>query len=63
MVEPTHFDVTYVINPHMEGKVGTVDKAKCMDQWWMVSDARNYTVTPTMSTYSTPRSHIIGQCP
>ncbi|CAG0917490.1 unnamed protein product [Notodromas monacha] len=33
MVTPEHFDVTYVINPHMDGKIGTVDKAKCIDQW------------------------------
>ncbi len=33
MVRPTHFSVDYVINPHMAGNVGTVDKEKAMQQW------------------------------
>ena len=33
MVSPEHYDVLYVINPHMEGKVGTVDKERAKEQW------------------------------
>ena len=33
MVQPEHYDVVYVINPHMEGMVGTVDKKKAKKQW------------------------------
>jgi N-dimethylarginine dimethylaminohydrolase len=33
MVDPEHFDVLYVINPHMEGHIGGVDIAKARDQW------------------------------
>jgi N-dimethylarginine dimethylaminohydrolase len=33
VVTPKYFDVQYVINPHMEGKVGTVDFAKAACQW------------------------------
>ncbi len=32
-VTPDHFDVQYVINPHMEGNVGTVDFEKAREQW------------------------------
>jgi N-dimethylarginine dimethylaminohydrolase len=33
MARPTHFAVEYVINPHMEGNVGTVDQALALEQW------------------------------
>lgn len=33
MTTPDHFDVTYVINPHMEGNVGAVDRARATLQW------------------------------
>lgn len=33
MARPDHFDVTYVINPWMEGNVGKVDHALAMAQW------------------------------
>lgn len=33
MVDPTFFDVTYVINPHMEGHIGNIDKPKALAQW------------------------------
>ena len=33
LVRPTFYDVLYEINPHMKGKVGTVDKPKAMSQW------------------------------
>ncbi len=39
MVKPTYFSVDYVINPHMEGNVGNVDKEKAMQQWEQVRDA------------------------
>lgn len=33
MVKPTHFDVKYVINPHMRGKIGDVDKIQAQNEW------------------------------
>ncbi|MEZ4236669.1 MAG: arginine deiminase-related protein [Myxococcota bacterium] len=33
MADPEHFDVTYVINPHMAGHVGTVDRDLARAQW------------------------------
>ena len=33
MTTPDHFRVDYVINPHMEGHVGTVDPARARVQW------------------------------
>ncbi len=38
MVEPTYFSVDYVINPHMTGKVGTVDKMEAQNQWDILRD-------------------------
>jgi len=33
MADPAYFDVEYVINPHMAGHIGTVDKARARAQW------------------------------
>ncbi|MGF1671069.1 MAG: dimethylarginine dimethylaminohydrolase family protein [Balneolaceae bacterium] len=33
MVKPTYFDVEYVINPHMEGFIGGVDKLQAQNEW------------------------------
>ncbi len=33
MTTPDHFDVQYVINPHMAGNLGTVDAKAAMRQW------------------------------
>lgn len=33
MVKPTHFDVKYVINPHMKDFVGRVDKMQAQNEW------------------------------
>ena len=33
MVTPNHFDVLYVINPHMKGNVGNIDKDLARQQW------------------------------
>lgn len=33
MVDPAYFDVLYVINPHMEGNIGQVDKSLARTQW------------------------------
>ena len=33
MTRPDHFRVAYVINPHMEGHIGTVDRARARAQW------------------------------
>ncbi len=38
MVLPDHFDVEYVINPHMEGYVGQVDRALARRQWEALRD-------------------------
>lgn len=39
MVEPTYFSVDYVINPHMEGNIGRVDKKIARQQWEYVRNA------------------------
>ena len=33
MTTPDHFEVAYVINPHMEGHIGAVDVARARVQW------------------------------
>jgi N-dimethylarginine dimethylaminohydrolase len=33
MVSPEHFDVQYVINPHMEGQIGSVDQSAAHAEW------------------------------
>jgi arginine dihydrolase len=33
MVDPAHFQVRHVINPHMEGMIGTVDPARAREEW------------------------------
>lgn len=38
MVDPSHFDVEYVINPHMEGHIGGVDKDEARRQWQEMHD-------------------------
>lgn len=39
MADPAHFDVLYVINPHMAGNVGAVDRTLARKQWAAVRDA------------------------
>ena len=39
MTDPAHFQVDYVINPHMAGHVGTVDTARANAQWQALRDA------------------------
>jgi len=39
MVTPEHFTVEYVINPHMEGHIGNVDRIKAVQEWNQVRDA------------------------
>lgn len=38
MVEPTHFDVEYVINPYMKNQVGEVDKIQALNEWEHLRD-------------------------
>ncbi len=38
MVDPQYFDVEYVINPHMEGHIGGVDKSEARRQWQSMHD-------------------------
>ena len=33
LTAPDHFEVAYVINPHMAGHVGTVDRDRARAQW------------------------------
>ncbi|MCS7083053.1 MAG: arginine deiminase family protein [Bacteroidetes bacterium] len=33
MVRPDYFEVAYVINPHMQGQLGKVDRARALEQW------------------------------
>lgn len=33
LVKPTYFSVEYVINPHMEGHIGDVDKLAAQNEW------------------------------
>lgn len=33
MAKPSYYDVLYEINPHMQGNIGTVDRALAMKQW------------------------------
>ncbi|MEA2570373.1 MAG: hypothetical protein QOI24_2374 [Acidobacteriota bacterium] len=33
MVDPTHFQVLHVLNPHMEGNLGSVDADRAHDEW------------------------------
>ena len=33
MVDPSHFQVRHVINPHMEGMIGAVDPIRAMGEW------------------------------
>jgi N-dimethylarginine dimethylaminohydrolase len=39
MVEPTYFSVDYVINPHMDNNVGSVDKEKAQTEWETIKRA------------------------
>lgn len=41
MVSPDFFDVRYVINPHMEGNIGAVDKKKAQTQWEQIKSVFN----------------------
>lgn len=46
MVTPEHFSVDYIINPHMAGNIGTVDKKKARWEWEVVRDKfRNIGIT------------------
>ena len=39
VVNPEFFDIKYVINPHMEGHVGDIDKKLAMDEWIRLKEA------------------------
>ncbi len=39
MTTPAHFEVAYVINPHMEGNVGTTDAGRARQEWEALRDA------------------------
>jgi len=38
MVKPTFFDVEYIINPHMHGHIGGVDKVRADHEWELLRD-------------------------
>lgn len=54
MIRPTYFSVDYVINPHMEGQVGNVDKQVAMQQWESVRDAFSQTGMKVHELEGTP---------
>ena len=39
LAPPTHFEVSYVINPHMAGNIGTVDHEEAEAQWHQLRQA------------------------
>ena len=39
LTTPDHFEVAYVINPHMEGNVGDVDRGRARRQWEALREA------------------------
>lgn len=39
LTSPDHFDILYVINPHMAGNIGDVDSLKAQRQWEAVREA------------------------
>ena len=39
MTTPEHFEVAYVINPHMAGNVGAVDRDEALRQWTALREA------------------------
>ncbi len=39
LTSPRYFDVQYVINPHMEGQIGSVDRTKALTQWKSIRNA------------------------
>src|SRR5690625_4647213 len=39
MVDPAWFDVEYVINPHMKGHMGQIDKERARWQWQGLKEA------------------------
>jgi N-dimethylarginine dimethylaminohydrolase len=39
MVDPEHFQVRHVINPHMEGMIGLVDTTRARDEWQAIRQA------------------------
>lgn len=39
LVKPTHFNVDYVINPHMEGNIGGVDTLRAQNEWQHLKNA------------------------
>lgn len=38
MVDPTHYDVEYVINPYMKNQIGEVDKMQALNEWEHLRD-------------------------
>lgn len=41
VVHPKYFDVKYVINPHMEGHIGDINKEEATSEWIRLRDAYN----------------------
>lgn len=39
VVHPKYFDVKYVINPHMEGHIGDINKEEATAEWNRLRDA------------------------
>lgn len=48
MVDPTHFQVRHIINPHMEGMIGAVDPVRAHDEWAAIRRAYEALGFPVM---------------
>ena len=49
LTSPKYFDVQYVINPHMEGQIGSVDHAEALQQWKAVREAYQQLSIPALA--------------
>lgn len=39
VVNPSHFEVKYVINPHMAGHIGDIDRKEALEEWTVLKEA------------------------
>lgn len=54
LASPQHFDVEYVINPHMEGQIGNVDRDKATRQWESLRQAYEHAGVETLTVEGAP---------
>jgi len=60
MVDPAHFQVRHVINPHMEGMIGSVDTENARDEWEAIRATRR---RPDVSPSGNPAGPDRQDCP